>query len=189
MERSDPEDLEVLVTGIGPVNAAMHLTRRLGRSRPSRIISLGIGGAYPGAGLEVGEVVCAESELYGDLGVDSPTGFLDMEALGFPVVGHHFNRLPLDLFPSRRRVPFVTRSTCTGSDAAARRLEARTGGAVESMEGAAIVHVALAHSVPIGEIRGISNIAGNRNRSTWRIQEAADAAAQALLEWLESDSC
>ena len=50
------------------------------------IVVCGVGGAYPASGLEVGDVVCAASECYGDLGATSPSGFLDMKALGFPVV-------------------------------------------------------------------------------------------------------
>jgi futalosine hydrolase len=180
---------ELLTTGVGPVNAAMALTRRLATGGVGTVIALGIGGAYPGAGLEIGDVVCADSETYGDLGADSPEGFLDMEALGFPVVAGLFNTLPLDLFPAPHKAPFVTRSTCTGSIEDARKVVARTGGAVESMEGAAIVHVAMAHGVPVGEIRGISNIAGTRDRGAWRTRESADAAAALLLEWMESNPC
>lgn len=175
---------ETLVTGVGPVNAALSLTQRLARQEAAAVISFGIGGAYPNSGLSIGEVVCAESEYYADLGADSPDGFLDMNALGFPVVGDHFNHLPLGLWPTARRRPFVTRSTCTGRLQDALVIEDRTGGAVESMEGAAIVHVALAHGIPVGEVRGISNSVGDRDPAGWRIDEAARAAARALGDWV-----
>ena len=95
-----------------------------------------------------------------------------------------YNVLPLQLFPSARRVPFITMSTCTGTDAAARAIEARTGGAVENMEGAAVVHVAAIHGIPAGELRGISNLVTNRDTTAWRITDAAAAAQEALLSWL-----
>jgi futalosine hydrolase len=138
--------------------------------------------------LATGSVVCADSETYGDLGAESPDGFLDMQALGFPVVGGPdplFNRLPLDLFPAARRVPFVTCATCTGTDAKAAAIVARTGGAVESMEGAAVVHVARLMGVKVGEVRGISNAVGNRDRAAWRLEEAAAAARTAVINWIE----
>jgi futalosine hydrolase len=78
----------------------------------------------------------------------------------------------------------VTVNTCTGTDAAARALEARTGGAVENMEGAAVAHVALMHGVPVGEVRGISNMVTNRDTSTWQLKDAAVAAQEALLAWI-----
>jgi futalosine hydrolase len=184
--------IRVVHTGVGPVNAAFALTRCLDGALPRAVIACGIGGAYPGAGLEIGDVVCADSETYGDLGADSPAGFLDMQALGFPVIDGPpplFNRLPVDLYPAARRVPFVTCSTCTGTDARAAALVARTGGAVESMEGAAIVHVARRLGVPVGELRGVSNLVGARDRARWRVSDAAAAARRALVEWIEAGGC
>lgn len=179
-------------TGVGPVNAAFALTRFLSRNEVGAVIACGVGGAYPGSNLELGDVVCADSEIYGDLGAESPDGFLDMQALGFPVIGGDqpiFNRLPLDLFPAARSAPFVTCATCTGTDAKALELVARTGGVVESMEGAAIVHVARLMGVSVGELRGISNAVGRRDRGAWRLHEAAAAARARLVEWIEEGAC
>ena len=184
--------LTLVQTGVGPVNAAFALTRLLTAHSARAILVCGVGGAYLGSDLEPGDVVCAESETYGDLGADSPAGFLDMQALGFPVVNSNpplFNTLPLDLFPTERRVPFVTCATCTGSDAKASELRARTGGAVESMEGAALVHVARLMRVKVGEVRGISNAVGTRDRASWRLHEAAANARKTLITWIEAGAC
>jgi futalosine hydrolase len=182
----------VLCTGVGAVNAAYTLTRFLEREPTRAVIVCGIAGAYPRAfsegDLGIGSVVCAESECYGDLGADSAGGFLDMQALGFPVIPGSepvYNVLPMQIFPAPRRARFVTMNTCSGRDENARQLEARTGGSVESMEGAAVAHVATLFGIPAGEIRGISNRAGHRDRSTWRVKEAAVAAQKALLVWME----
>lgn len=179
-------------TGVGPVNAAFSLTRFFADNTAGTILVCGVGGAYPGSLLQPGDVVCAESEIYGDLGADSPEGFLDMQALGFPVIAGPrplYNRMPLDVFPAPRRVPFVTCTTCTGTDRKAAELLERTGGAVESMEGAAIVHVARMMGVRVGEVRGISNAVGNRDRGAWRLREAAAAARSRLVEWIEEGAC
>lgn len=179
----------LLRTGVGPVNAAVALTRFLGKEEAGAVVCCGVGGAYPGSGLRPGDVVCAASEYYADLGAESPDGFLDMETLGFPVVEGDpplFNRLPLDLFPAPRRAAFVTLATCTGTEESARAVAGRTGGAVESMEGAAVVHAARLHGVPVGEVRGISNPVGERDRKRWRVREAAEAAQRTLLDWLRA---
>jgi futalosine hydrolase len=177
--------LPVLVTGVGAVNAAIALTQFLERHGAHAILSCGIGGTYPGAALQLATAVWAESECYGDLGAASAEGFLDMRALGFPLIAGGspiYNVLPVTLRPrDTNALPFVTVNTCTGSDSAAREIEARTGGAVETMEGAAIAHVAALYGIPMGEIRGISNPAGNRDRNAWRVKEAAAAAQEALL--------
>lgn len=169
------------------MNAACKLTRYLDREAVDTILVCGIGGAYPGSGLAIGRVVCAQSECYGDLGADSPDGFLDMHALGFPVIKRAnplYNVLPMQIFPVSAPVHFITVNTCTGTGDAARAIESRTGGAVENMEGAAIAHVATLFGIPAGEVRGISNLVGHRDRSAWRVKEAAAAAQEALLEWL-----
>ena len=182
------EDVRLVVTGVGPVNAAHATTLAIIESRPEAILVCGVGGAYPSAGLRVGDVVTASVEVYGDLGARSPSGFLDMKALGFPVVGAPttlFNELPLQVFPTETHVRFVTVSTCTGTDSMADEIAVRTGGAVENMEGAAVAHVANIHGVPVGEIRGISNMVTDRDSKSWRLREAAAAAQEALLEWID----
>lgn len=179
----------VLQTGVGPVNAAHAVTLFLATTGARQIVVCGVGGAYPASRLHVGDVVCADRECYGDLGAISPSGFLDMTALGFPVVdGPHplFNELPMQIFPIHHRAPFVTVSCCTGTDEQARSIEARTGGSVENMEGAAVAHVAHLHQVPVGEVRGISNIVTNRDTKAWRLHEAAVAAQEAVLAWIVS---
>ena len=92
----------IIRTGVGPVNAAHALTMYLATTGARAIVVCGVAGAYPGSGLHVGDVVSAETECYGDLGAASPSGFLDMKSLGFPVVEAAtplFNELPMQLFP------------------------------------------------------------------------------------------
>jgi futalosine hydrolase len=181
-------DVEIVCTGVGAVNAAHAVTLAIARDRPNAIVVCGIGGAYPNAGLRVGDIVCADVECYGDLGAIGRDGFLDMRALGFPVIAEPspiYNDLPLHVFPAPRRAKFVTVNTCTGTHASALALEARTGGAVENMEGAAVAHVARLHGVPAGEVRGISNLVTDRDPSAWRIRDAADAVQEALLAWID----
>lgn len=190
------EHYEVLVTGIGAVNMAHALTRTIERrlvqgTPPQAILVCGIAGAYPSSTLAIGDVACASSECYADLGADSPDGFLDLQGLGFPLIAGAngappiYNELPLQLFPCPRHAKFATVNTATGRDETAAGIARRTGAEVESMEGAAAVHVARLYGIPIGEIRGISNRAGLRDRASWRVKEAAEAAQHALLAWLK----
>lgn len=196
LQGSLPCGVSLLVTGVGAVNAACALTRFLEREGARAVVVCGIGGAYPvpelsvGSELSLGSVVWAESECYGDLGAASPQGFLDMQAMGFPVIGGEapvYNVFPVELRPAGRQwVRFVTVNTCTGDDVTARALATRTGGAVENMEGAAIAHVARLYGIPCGEVRGISNPVGNRERGAWRVREAALAAQEELVAVLAS---
>jgi futalosine hydrolase len=179
--------IRILRMGVGPVNAAHAVTLALTRDQPKSLVVCGVGGAYPGSGLRIGDVACADLECYGDLGAASPQGFLDMETIGFPIIDSPvpiYNDLPMSVFPVERRVKFVTMTTCTGTDVAARAIEARTRGAVENMEGAAVAHVAHIHGVPVGEVRGISNMVTDRDTSAWKLKDAAVAAQEAVLAWI-----
>lgn len=190
-ELRDNQHVRLIHTGVGPVNAAHAVTLAILQDKPRAIIVCGVGGAYPASALTIGDVVCAEREIYGDLGAQSPEGFLDMKTLGFPVVSGSsrtlFNDLPMQLFPASQRVNFVTVSTCTGTSAVAEELQTRTAGVVENMEGAAIAHVAHLHGVPVGELRGISNMVTNRDKGSWKLKEAAEAAQRVLLDWLAKE--
>jgi len=54
------------------------LTLAIEQQRPDAIVVVGIGGAYPGSALTIGDVVCAASETFGDLGVEAPEGFVEL---------------------------------------------------------------------------------------------------------------
>ena len=68
-------------------------------------------------------------------------------------------------------------SQVTGRDDEAAGLVARWGRPlVESMEGAAAAHVCALYGVPFLEVRGISNLVGDRDRAAWDVEGAAARA-------------
>jgi len=194
----------VVVSGIGPVNAAYGLTSYLAtHPRPSLVIQTGIAGAYVPAGVPVGSVVLADTEIYGDLGVLTVGGWQPMESVGIPVVPAvdgrpaRFNYFPLDATLVARASmiggsfitrtgPFLTLSVITGIRTFGDELHKRFGALCESMEGAAAAHVCALHDVPFLEVRGISNLVEDRDRSKWRINQAAEAAQAVALKLAEN---
>jgi futalosine hydrolase len=67
-----------LVTGVGKANAALGLGEALAAWRPRLVLAVGVGGAFPGSGLDVGDLAVAGEEWYGDEGVEDEDGFRDM---------------------------------------------------------------------------------------------------------------
>ncbi|MDW7709146.1 MAG: futalosine hydrolase [Deferrisomatales bacterium] len=190
----------VLVTGVGKANAALTLGEALGSVRPALVLAVGVGGAYPSSGLGVGEVAAATEEIYGDEGVETAEGFLGMEELALPLwedaETRRFNRFPADArvvtalrgagaggVPLRTG-PFVTLSTVTGTQTRAQELQRRFGGVCETMEGAAFAHAAAVHRLAFGEVRGVSNPVGPRERDAWQVEAAAAAAQDVVLRFL-----
>ncbi len=82
---------------------------------------------------------------------------------------------------------FVTVSTSTGTNKRAKELEKRFSAICENMEGASVAHVCAMHGVPMLEIRGISNIVENRDKSKWDIKSAAENCQKVILEILKSN--
>jgi len=186
--------------GVGKANAAATTALLLDSLGPEAVLCFGSAGAYPGSGLQIGDLLLASEEIYGDEGALTSAGFLDMEKLGLPLAeaagDHWFNRFPADpellshnqrlitaQVGSGRRVavgPLVTVSTCSGTTALGNELAQRTGGLGENMEGAAVAQVCVRFGVPFCEVRGISNLVEERDLRRWALAAAAEAAQQAV---------
>jgi len=80
----------------------------------------------------------------------------------------------------------LTVSACTGTRKRAIELEHRFGAICENMEGAAIAHICTLYGVPVIEMRGISNIVEDRDRSKWNITLAAENCQKAALECIRA---
>lgn len=157
--------VEVLVTGIGLVEAAAQLSRALAQDHYDLVVSAGIAGAYDEE-LALGDgVVVAEESLELDL----ETGY----ALPLPAGMTVHDRAASDLVLVDRLVELgfrsvrgATVSRVTATDETAARLRA-SGARVESMEGFGVLRAAEIAGVPAVELRGISNYARERSRSRW----------------------
>lgn len=195
------KEVAYAVSGMGKTNAAHAATILLEKYSPELIILFGIGGAYPSSGLEVGDVVIAEKEIYGDEGVLLDDGFHDTEFIGIPFLKKsnkkYFNEYPLDMKLAAKVIDslqatfcasrftlkygyFITVSTCTGTRKRALELEKRHNAICENMEGAAVAQVCAIYGVPLLEIRGISNIAEDRDKGNWDLKLAADNCQKAV---------
>ncbi len=83
----------------------------------------------------------------------------------------------------------VTASLVTGVASEARELSDRWEAVAESMEGAAAAHVCALYGTPFLEVRGISNLVGDRDRAAWEVPRAVAAAswaARAIIDRLDS---
>lgn len=190
--------VELVESGLGAVNVASVLTSRLEATSPDVVVQVGVGGAYAGSGLHVGDLAVAASENDGDLGVVTPDGWHGADLIGLPVVERDgcdpfFNRFPVDETRSKAATdsvdgaygPFVSVQTCSGTAALGAERERRVPGAiVENMEGAAAAQVCLQHDVPFVELRAISNLVEDRDTSRWDLPGASRRAQEAALRVL-----
>ncbi|KEF35636.1 MULTISPECIES: futalosine hydrolase [Deinococcus] len=181
---------DVVVSGVGPVAAALATASALGRSGYDLAVSAGVGGAYPGSGLTPGDLAVSSRIVQADLGAwDGPT-FLGLGALGLSVLPAGAHAGAFEVWKGARALaarlgagygPALTLSTVTGSREGAQALVARYPGALtEGMEGAGVAHAALLAGVPALELRGVSNPVGPRDRAAWRLPAALAAVRRGL---------
>ncbi|HTX56078.1 MAG TPA: futalosine hydrolase [Candidatus Acidoferrales bacterium] len=157
--------VEALVGGIGPVDAASRVSRALAASKYDMVVNAGIAGAFEGVA-HVGDGVVVGEELY-ELQQENGA------PLALPPGNIVADRVPCDsqLIEAITALGFplvrgITVSQVTTTDATAQRLRAR-GAEIESMEGFAVLRAAQLAGVPAIEVRGISNMVGDRAKSGW----------------------
>ncbi|MFA5353377.1 MAG: futalosine hydrolase, partial [Thermodesulfovibrionales bacterium] len=183
------------ICGVGKTNAAHGTTLLIERFRPSQIISIGVAGAYPSSGLEIGDIALAEQEVHGDEGLLLGESFRGMDALGLPLVrveGKEFyNRFPLSIPPALeavRKGVFITVSSCTGTIKRGKEMEELFQGICENMEGAAVAQICTLSGIPCTEIRGISNLIEDRDGSPLNKKDlilASEKVQEFLLRLIE----
>ncbi len=186
------------LSGIGKANAAAATALALRETRADAVISIGIAGALPHPGgadipsargaahpsaptLALGACILATASIYADEGLQTPDAFRTCADLGFPLGPFAGSAVAPDpTLAARLRPlavhtgPIATVSTCSGTDALAAQVAARTGALAEAMEGAAVGHVAARLGVPFAEIRVLSNTTGDRDRQRWDLPGALE---------------
>ncbi|MER7490728.1 futalosine hydrolase [Streptomyces sp. NPDC126497] len=177
---------DLVAAGVGPAAAAAATSAALtaaalGGAPYRLVVCAGIGGGFqPGA--PVGSLVVSRTIAAADLGAETADGFLPVTELGFGHVAHH---PPASLVREAVRVTgarsgtVLTVSTVTGTAARAAALRARHPHALaEGMEGFGVAEAAVAHGVPVLEVRAVSNPVGPRDRAAWRIGDALRALTE-----------
>ena len=177
-----------VVLGIGLLEFATNLSVLLSRYAAegpfSHVVQVGVCGAYPGRGLNIGDVVRVDSERVGDLGVVERDGSFTPwnKVSGSPV--QVYESSPLCGVPAwltgLKSVSGLTVNCCTGTSAMAAERVQNFGVDVESMEGAACFSVCRAFGIPCLEVRAVSNFATDRDKSSWRIPDALRALSHEL---------
>ena len=178
-----------VVLGVGLLEFATNLSVLLSRFAAegpfTHVVLVGICGAYPGRGLDVGDVVRVDSEVVGDLGVvESDGSFTPWHKVCATSANGSVPQTSAQVYESSslRGVPAwlsnlkpvagLSVNCCTGTASMAKERVENFNVDVESMEGAACFSICHAFGVPCYEIRAVSNFATTRDKSTWRIKEA-----------------
>lgn len=183
-------DLEILVSGVGPVHTSFALQRQLSRGKPDLVIGAGVAGCFS-IEQSLGQVFKIRSEVFADLGVQESRGWTNIFDLGladenaFP---YQKGRLvnPND-WPE---IDLPVADACTVNEITTHRekidrIVKNYGAQIESMEGAALHYVCLMENVPFIHLRAVSNIVGERDKQRWRMQQAVRNLGEEIINCIK----
>ena len=170
--------VEILKTGIGSSATIYHLTKKLLTNHYDLIIQAGIAGMFPGK-FNPGAVLVVKEDAFADVGIEEKGafqtlfeyGFLDKNEFPFsdgklPNPSGVLEKIPLSAATA------ITVNMVSDNIARNEKLRGKYHADIESMEGAAFHYVCLQQKIDFLQIRSISNVVGERDKSRWTIDSA-----------------
>ena len=168
-------DFAIELCGFGPIVSAIRTTQLIAQHSPKCVWLAGIAGLlYPqksiGTAIEFDEAVC--------FGVGAGTGadFLSASEMGWsqwPAEPAISDAIRLN---AKDNEPIKTLLTCCSASANEYDRQTRRAkhmsAIAEDMEGFAVAAACRFAGTPLRIVRGISNRAGDREKSNWRVEEA-----------------
>ena len=179
---------EILITGVGTFNTVYELIKKIHSKAYDLIIQLGIAGSYK-AQLNLGEAYLVKEDCFADLGVFEKGNFQTIFEMGFsnqndfPFVNGKLENPYIQSFDIKvYEAKGATVNLLTDDSAYCDVLIEKYKADLESMEGAAFHYVCLKEKQVFLQIRGVSNLVGDRNKSHWKIHEAIRASNQIVID-------
>ncbi len=183
------QPIYLAIVGPGIVSAAVALGSLLAQITVDQVIMTGSAGAFPRSGLEVGDVAVASSETLAELGVCAGEGLGDSHSLNLfglnqtISLAHDLGTSIVETADEKCRIrhgAFLSVAGVSNNHAHAVSRADRFGALVENMEGYALALAGMRFGIKVAEVRGVSNLAGVRDKSAWNL-DLANARAQSVL--------
>jgi futalosine hydrolase len=179
-ELLDLSDVPVAVCGFGLAAAGAGASYAIGEHADDAadgVILVGAAGSYDPRAAPLGSALVASAVRVRGVGVGYGAGHRTAAQLGWADA----DVMPLD--GDGGELLSVASASASLEQAAAR--SARNPAAVgEEMEGYAVALAAQLHGVPLRIVRGISNVAGDREHDRWQMDEALAAARRKVAGML-----
>jgi len=169
---------DVLITGVGAPSTLYHLQKRIQQVDYDCIIQAGIAGSFNNE-TELGKVVMIQQDCFADLGIEEKeiytpifnTSFADKDE--FPFTGGWLvNSNEFLVKTGLPKAKAITVNRISDSALQKQQFINSFNADIESMEGAALHYICLQEKIPFLQIRSISNLVGERDKTKWKIKEA-----------------
>ncbi len=184
----------VELCGLGAIQAAIHATRLIDHLKPQRVWLVGLAGMYS---IAKGSLIESPHELaigrayeftrvaIHGIGVGEGQNHVSMASLGWNQrFGQERSAQSIINLTDKPDGPMLLTvcSASARSEEAADRQRMNPGSVAEDMESYCVALSCQTMGVPLRVIRGISNVAGDRNHTHWKSATAMTAAIDLLFE-------
>ncbi len=174
----------------GIFSASYYLTREIVANHFDLVINAGICGSYCDT-YEIGTAVRVQYDVFADTGAEDGTTLFDLGLIrkdDFPFEKGELSDHPgdfcgIDQLPPSVRAVTVNRISQSPGNISFLKTKYRPD--IESMEGAAVFYICGNEKLNFIQIRGISNIVGDRDLNDWEVEKAMNSVAEAVLKILE----
>ncbi|MDQ2718755.1 MAG: futalosine hydrolase [Bacteroidota bacterium] len=183
---------DVLITGVGVPATVFHLTKKLISKNYDFVFQAGIAGTFNDS-INLKDVVLVREDTFGDLGINENGNFKTLfeasfsDKNDFPYTnGWLVNN---DSFFEKKIYPFVkaiTVNKITNDHLQIKNMQQKFSAQIESMEGAAFHYVCLQQKINFLQLRAISNIVGERDKTKWQIKNAVNNLNEELIKIIDN---
>ncbi len=194
-------DFRVELCGFGPVAAAARTAQLLAEHAPERVLLVGIAGSLDDR-LAVGSAYAFERVACYGVGAGNAGEFVSAGVMGWHQwPGDADGTSPHGGDPIGDEIGDLMSLTAGGCDGGGQagllltvcaaaasaedvrlRKQSFPAAVAEDMEGFAVAFACRLRGVPVGIIRGISNMAGDRDTSRWQVATSLEAAGRLALQ-------
>jgi len=185
-------NVEMLITGIGSSATIYHLTKKLLTNHYDLVIQAGIAGMFAGK-FTLGAVVFVKEDAFADIGIEEKGelrtifeyGFLDKNEFPFSD-GKLLNpsaileKIPLPAATA------ITVNMVSDNFVHNENFRQKYHADIESMEGAAFHYVCLQHKINFLQVRSLSNVVGERDKSRWVIDSSIRNLNSELIKIIDN---
>ena len=181
--------------GFGPVVSGIRTSRLIEQLKPQKVILFGIAGTLQGLA-EVGTAAEFDQVACYGIGAGSGNSFETADEMGWlqwsrchndtlaEPIGCHLSLGPCVLGDDRSTTQSLQLLTCCAASSNSQEAEQKRSkfpyAVAEDMEGFSVAVACRFAQVPLRIVRGISNVAGDRNRDHWKV-DAAMRAVEAFV--------
>ncbi|MCW3092433.1 MAG: futalosine hydrolase [Ferruginibacter sp.] len=189
---ADNKHIEILITGVGIPAVMYHLQKKLLQNSFELVIQAGIAGTFTDQ-IALGEVVLVKQDTFADIGMEEKerftsifqSGFADKDAFPFRDgwLNNHSSIFDNSLLSA---VKAITVNKVSDSTLQKQQAIKAFAPEIESMEGAALHYICLQENIPFVQLRSVSNLIGERDKSKWKLKEAISNLEKELRILIET---